>query len=90
MRVKFKFLVFWFVTSCSVAGTSATLVTSSKSVRYHIPPYEGTLCIVGPQKEVMHVVSAKIITVTPQLKRTEDGSFKQQELAAISLSDVKN
>jgi hypothetical protein len=63
--LKVKFLVFWFVTSGSVAGASANLVTSSKSVRYHIPPYEGTLGIVGPRKKVMHVVSAKISIVTP-------------------------
>jgi hypothetical protein len=60
-----KFLVFWFVTSCSLAGATATLLTTSKTVSYHIAPYEGTLCIVGPQKKVMQGVSAKISTVTP-------------------------
>jgi len=43
-----KFLVFCFVTSCSVAGASGTLVTTSESVRCHMPSYEGTYCIVGP------------------------------------------
>ena len=74
--LKLKFLIFWFATSCSEAGASATLVATSKSVRYHIPPYEGTLCTVGPQNKIAQVVSAKISTVTPSLKRTEDGSFK--------------
>ena len=60
-----KFLLFWFVTSCTVAGVSVSLVTTSKSVRYHIPPYEGTLCIVGAQKKLMKGVSAKISTATP-------------------------
>jgi hypothetical protein len=60
-----KFLVLWFVTSCSVAGVSAILVTTSKSVRCHIPLYEGTLCIAVPQNKVMQGVSAKISSVAP-------------------------
>jgi ABC-type proline/glycine betaine transport system substrate-binding protein len=60
-----KFLIFWFMTSCSVAGASATLATTSKSVRYHIPPYKGTEWIVGVQKKVMKDVSAKVSPVTP-------------------------